>query len=678
MPLLDQGRLAALALLVSIPFFAFADTDEPTPLPAVLVEQPRTGSLTAESEHEAARRAQRTPGAAQVVSAEEFADRYALSIKDMLGAVPGVYAQPRFAEEVRLSIRGSGLSRGFHLRGITLLQDGVPVNLADGSGDFQEIDPASYDYVEVYKGANALRYGVASLGGAIQFVTRTARTVPWQSSLRAEGGSFETSRLNVSGARAHENWDALGSLTLSSSAGYRESSRGDSQRLSGNVGYRLSTTAETRFYLGYNAIDQRIPGTLSRTDALENPTRASAANIAQKAARDIDSIRLANRTSLQLGDGRLDLSAYTFSKDLFHPLSFGVIDQSGDFHGVQARYEGRGSLGGYVQQFAMGAGLRQGDNDARVFANNGGVPGAQTANAREQAGSVDVFVENQFFLNPVLALVAGAHYVHASRDCTDRLNAARNDEKSYVGISPRIGVLYDATPRQQWFANLSRSYEPPTFSELNQQPVVGFVPVEAQTATTLELGTRGRGEVLSWELSLYRAQLRDELLQFTVTPNIPAATFNADRTLHQGIEAGLAWRIGGGFTLRQAYTYSDFRFEGDAQYGDRRLPVMPVHYYQAALDYAPASRFTLTPAMEWVPSGAYVDYNNTERTPGYAVFNLNADWSLSDALSLYLDARNLGDRRYLSNFSAVTQFSNQAIFYPGEGRALFAGLRWTL
>ncbi len=41
--------------------------------------------------------------------------------------------------------------------------DGIPINTADGLFDLFEIDPTAYRYVEVYKGANALRYGANSL-----------------------------------------------------------------------------------------------------------------------------------------------------------------------------------------------------------------------------------------------------------------------------------------------------------------------------------------------------------------------------------------------------------------------------------------------------------------------------------------------------------------------------------
>jgi len=113
-----------------------------------------------------------TPGGVDLIDAETYKSGRASTFQDMLGWSPGVFIQPRFgSEESRLSIRGSGLQRTFHLRGIKLLQDGVPINQADGGGDFQAVEPLALRYIEVFRGANALSYGSTTLGGAINFVS---------------------------------------------------------------------------------------------------------------------------------------------------------------------------------------------------------------------------------------------------------------------------------------------------------------------------------------------------------------------------------------------------------------------------------------------------------------------------------------------------------------------------
>ena len=114
--------------------------------------------------------AQQTPGGVTVIDSDTYKRGRATTLKDALDYAPGVFVQPRFgAEEARISIRGSGIQRTFHGRGLKLMQDGVPVNLADGGFDFQAIDPLTAKSVEVYPGANALetRVYVSTATGSV-------------------------------------------------------------------------------------------------------------------------------------------------------------------------------------------------------------------------------------------------------------------------------------------------------------------------------------------------------------------------------------------------------------------------------------------------------------------------------------------------------------------------------
>ena len=138
------------------------------------------GALAVLSAQQALTEINNTPGGVALGAGcglQEF-DASPILLRTFSDYVPGVFAQPKWGDDTRLSIRGSSLSRNFHLRGVQLYMDGIPINTADGYGDFQEIDPTAYKYVEVWKGANALQYGANSLGGAINFVIPTGRD-PW-------------------------------------------------------------------------------------------------------------------------------------------------------------------------------------------------------------------------------------------------------------------------------------------------------------------------------------------------------------------------------------------------------------------------------------------------------------------------------------------------------------------
>ncbi|AXQ29506.1 TonB-dependent receptor [Solimonas sp. K1W22B-7] len=693
---LSQARpLAALALL--LPFTLSAhEVSEPgvVVLEPVTVTGERAGSPTAPTVRQAHDRIEQTPGGVDLVSSEEFQDRYTRNLRDMLRDTPGVFAQTRFAEEVRISIRGSGLSRSNHLRGILLLQDGIPVNLPDGFGDFQEVDPLNLRYVEVYKGGNGLRYGSSALGGAINAVSPTGRTAVQENLLRLEGGSFGSFREHVAVARAGDKWDVYAGLTANQSEGFRDQSETDNRRFNGNVGYRLGEQAETRFYLNVNDINQEIPGTLGYDAALKNPRTVLPTANSFDTGRNVESLRLANRSSLPLAGGQLETGGYYFHKKLYHPITGIVIDQQGDFFGAFAQWAGEGTLLGRRNELTLGSRIGAGHNDAKVFASLGGDRGAQTADADEEAAEYNLYAENRLWLTPALALVGGLQGVLAERDYSDNRNAAESAEREYKGLNPKLGLLYTLQSKAQLFANVSRSYEPPIFGDLNQNSTVqscagtgvgGFADLDAQKAWTAELGTRGTQGRWAWDLSVYRAEIRDEVLQRACSPT-NAIQFNAGDTIHQGVEAGLAYKLlkdvaraGDSLTLQQVYTYADFRFDGDPTYGDNRLAGQPRHYYTAELRYDHPAGFHVEAGIERSPSGLTVDYANTLEAPGFTTWNLGGGVELSHGLSLFIEGRNLSDERYISSVSATTDYStatSRNLFYPGEGRAVYGGLRW--
>ena len=66
-------------------------------------------------------------------------------------------------------------------------------------------------------------------------------------------------------------------------------------------------------------------------------------------------------------------------------------------------------------------------------------------------------------------------------------------------------------------------------------------------------------------------------------------------------------------TLGQVWTFNDFRFRGDRQYGDNRIAGLPPHVLRTTLTYARRRRCFIAPALDWVPQGAWADYANTLR-----------------------------------------------------------------
>lgn len=642
--------------------------------PAHADEADSTIIVTAPTATDAAEeRASRTPGGTDVVSYEDYADKSVVSLRDTLAFSPGVYLQPRYGQEVRISIRGSGLSRGFHMRGLTLLQDGVPINLADDNGDFQELEPIFFDHLEVYRGANALRFGSGTLGGAVNGVTPTGRTAGGVY-LRGDVGSFDMVRGLVSAGVASDRVDAWGAISADRSDGDRDHAKRRSLRFHGNVGLKFSDVVTSRFYASVNNIDQQLPGALTRAEALTTPRKAATASLAGDQARDIDSLRLQNRTSFDWGALTLDVGGFVNAKSLYHPI-FQVVDQESVDRGGFFRLDYDGGL----IAATLGGELRVGDINSKRFVNVAGKRGAKTFDADQDARTATLYGEVRLTPVDTLTLVAGGIYADGMRRQAIAFNSAAPAQGGTVGradfdaFSPKIGLLFEPVRQVQFYANYSRSVEFPGFNELAQ--IATFVPLDPQRAWTAEVGTRGRAGALSWDLSLYRADIKGEMLQYTVGPDIPASTFNANRTRHEGIEAALEWSPTDWLRLRQVYAYSNFRFRGDAEFGNNRLPIVPRHVYRAELRLG-SDALHVAPNLEWVPDGPYADYRNQVRTPGYALVGVTGGATIAEGIDAFVDIRNVTGKKAIGDISAAIAVTPaSAIYYPVERRAVSAGLR---
>lgn len=677
-------------------------TDRPAPGPRV----PRVGaapqtaaagpagpagsapSLTAPTTQTATQRIQQTPGAVAVVPDTAFRNAPAQTIKDVLDYVPGVFAQPKWGDDTRLSIRGSGLSRNFHLRGTQLYLDGIPINTADGYGDFQEIDPTAYRYVEVYKGANALRYGANSLGGAVNFVTPTGRDASAFDS-RLDGGAFGYLRGQASTGGVSGPLDYFVTGSASRTDGYRDHSWGTAERGSANVGYQVSPDFETRFYLNANSVRQRIPGEVTKTSALNSPQTAAANNVLNDWQRNIDTVRVANKSTLRLDNTDIEFGVFAVDRHLMHPIFQWLDYRYHDYGGFVRAVDDR-EIGGHRNRFTVGLNIQNGTTDANQYVNIGANKGAQTLAAVQRPENYTLYAENAWYVTPAVSLIAGAQYLHAVREQQVDFTtnpATKSGTSTFDLFSPKIGLLWDVDPGWQVFANVSRSGEAPSFGEGNGT-AVPFYNIKAQTATTYEIGTRGRRPDVTWDLALYHADIKNELQCFFSTFGTCNVT-NADKTMHQGVEAGLGISLFKGLAvnsdtpdrvwLNLAYTYSDFRYSNDATWGNNRLPGAPPHFLRAELLYKHPAGFAVGPNVEWVPESYFVDSANTLKTEPYLLWGLKATYDDGKHFSAYLEGRNLANKAYIATTSIIDRATaTSTLFNPGNGRGVYAGIRYKL
>lgn len=644
-----------------------------------------------------ARRAlEQVPGAVTLVAAEEFVHGPTSNLEDIVDFVPGVYAQTRSGPESRLSIRGSGISIPFALKGVRVLRNGLPIMEADGWYHSQLIEPFIVRYAEVYRGANALQYGASTLGGAINLVTHTGYTAP-SFALRLEAGSDGHLHPQIAaGGVLKHRWDYFVSVSNQHADGFREHSKGDHSILYANIGYRHGANAETRLHINAADSRQELIGALTREELEQDISQGDAGEfisyVDAQSVNEFERYRLDLQHSRRFGtDGRLDFSLFHEIQDVYHPLPFVLIEKNDlTTNGASLRVTSSGTLLGSEHHFTWGGLWMEGSSDDMEFAPLGGIfgqavvepfPPGEPRSLDSGASTAELFAEDRVALAEEVDLVLGAQLAYARRELAiDVFGESVGDQRledSYRGFSPKLGLLWQAAEQVQVFGNLSRSFEPPVMYDFRNANGI----LDAHTATTLELGTRGSSGNWQWELALYHARVQDEILSAEEPPNSGQyVTANAEDTLHSGVEFGLDghiplnWLGGDTLNLRLAYTWNRFRFDDNSSFTDNELPGVPRRFGRIELGYEHPSGFYLGPNVE-VASAYYVDYANTLEADGYAIIGLRGGYK-SRGFDLFVQAVNLTDEVYAANTGVINNAGgeDQAVFIPGRPRSMFAGV----
>ncbi len=685
-------RLALFFLVVTgvNPVGLQADEMETVPLPPwVVVAQADAHTVPAHDDSFAS-----LLGSTSVVMDQSWSGRSICTLGEALRRAPGVILQESFGgfEPPRLSIRGSGLDSAPTARGVALLVDGLPLARADGSFHSGLFDPQLFSRVEVYRGTVHAGLTPAVLGGVINAVS-----VPSGDALRLETGDFSALRV-LFNAEAGPNptaIDVAGSYT--GQTGYRAHNEQERTALSGRIQHPLNAAAsvELSFYLARAGYE--VPGPLTLSDAMALPRSVSAAVMRDEPRRDSSLAHVAFQVKSTLPDGAFaaGVSVQSLHDDFRQLQANGESDGTSDDLSGHATLTKKVTLAGVEHHLLVRGTFSFGLNTVERFVNNSGTRGARFADLDLRGATNAVSLEDIVWLRPDLALGGGVTALWARRDIDDNLAASSTASLTARSlriddISPRGGLLWRPRPNQEVYAAVSRGAEPPGFDDL--LVVSGTYPglvlrsraLNAQRATTVEVGARGSHGRLSWNVAAYRGWWRDEILRLADTSGQPRGAVNAARTTHQGVETALRWRLiddgGSRLTLTATASWNDFRFDDDSVYHNNRIAGAPPQTGNAELLYEQPHGWFAAVESVWTAGLTPVDHANRLTFGGSAQWNARAGWHVNPRLTLYVAGRNLADRRYIASTSGVLDIARTpattAIFLPGAGRGFTGGLEY--
>ncbi|HJW37658.1 MAG TPA: TonB-dependent receptor, partial [Candidatus Udaeobacter sp.] len=683
-------------------------SNKPAETEAVIVTAEPAGSLTSALPEESAKQKTAVPGAFTVKTTDDMKLGRASNFEDLLQRTPGVFLQSENgAEASKISIRGSGITSEDEPLGVMFLLDALNFNQGDGETILEDFDVASLSYAEVFRGADAFKYGALTLGGAINLVPFTGyNAAPFQ--VRLEGGSYGFFRGDMSGGAVQGQFDEYGAIGFRAREGFREHSRENTEILFADLGYKFSDQVENRFYLTMDRTNRNLPGGLTKSEMENDPTQANPLAIAQDWNKEWTYIRVADKLTVRTEDVEFDAGVFWFHRDLENRGFFSPDFRQGiemfysDNFGGNLNFVSHDELFGLRNILTIGLSPQFEDEHTQNYENLFGHTGATTARGESISVNVPVYLEDQLYVAPRLSFVAGAQAIFAQRHFIDEFSTDaegnQSNRQDFWGFDPKLGAIYEINRQTQAFINFSRSWQPPSidnlveFSEGANSSVV-YTPLQPQHAWTIEIGTRGECSRIQWELSLYHSWLRNELLELNDAFGNDIGTTNVRRSIHQGIEVSVQLellreifipkqgaRSGDHLSFDQTYTLNDFHFDRDPVYGDNRIAGIPIHIYEAQLLYESPFGFYAGLNVQCNLSRYPVDEANTLFADSYALLGFRAGFRRTNGFSVFLDCRNLTNQHYAASIDVIADARtepNPEIFHPGDGRSFYGGVSWS-
>jgi iron complex outermembrane receptor protein len=364
----------------------------------------------------------------------------------------------------------------------------------------------------------------------------------------------------------------------------------------------------------------------------------------------------------------------------------------GSMDGSDSVFDAQSQLGGYnpLNGFFIGPGVTQ-DQPSE------GVEPVTVATTTRYYG---VFLSDVLAITPKLDLTVNGRFNNAEINLYDKLGTALDGQHSYSRFNPGAGFTYRFSTALQIYGNYSEANRAPTPTELSCSSAanpcsllnffIGDPNLKQVVARTFEGGLRGHvadlgGGRLSWNADYYRTNDQDDLIFETTSynPNLAYYT-NAGKTLRQGVEANLDFDTPRLHAV-VSYAYTDATFQtplllgsGSNPFSDAngneqvvpgdRIPGIPVHRGTVVADYKVTDRWTVG-GSSTLTSSQYRfgdEANLAKQVGGVVLLNLNTNYKITDAITVFGLINNITDRRYATygSFGPVGDVSWPSSLFP--------------
>ena len=616
------------------------------------------------------------------------------SLDESLRGIPGLLVQNRRSYSVSGGV-GLAIRRPqsrFGIRGIALLQDGIPITTADGTTEPGNVDIGSAGRIEVIRGPSSVLYGNAA-GGVINITTEfnPERPVTFEPDIQFGSYGYQRQQMKVMG---HEgNTDYLVNVSNFETDGFRQQSQAEIRQANIVVRNQLSPATEIRGVFNfYDSPFAGAPSFLNEEDARNNPRmgrdRAVAQNWHEVTTQGQGGVTIEHRFS---GGPILRATGWGVGRDLEAHGVGRIIDLGRSGGGFRTEALDEISVGELPLTWTAGFDLSaQYDdrNEFRLVANS--VPGGDSSRGallvdqQENILSLGPFVHANLEVHPRWQVSGGVRFDYYDFSAEDRKldDGDQSGNRTMSAVSPSVGVTFLAANGINLYSSLSTAYETPTAQELSNRSSGegGFnQDLEPEDLTSWEIGVRGLAEParLRYEAAFFVSKVTNGLIPFERPDGVVFYT-NAGEISRNGVELLLEWVPDSSFSARFAYTYSDFTFDefildGDDFAGNPEPGASP-HRVFAGVTHRTSYGLTSIAQLRWEDEYS-VRNDNTAFNWAYTIvdlrFALDRRWGDSD-FRPFIGIDNLFDERY--NAWTIPNGFGGRYYDPSPGREVYGGV----
>ncbi len=635
------------------------------------------------------------PGAIDIISPEEMEMIQPASLQDALKTVPGVNARDEegYGAIPNIGIRGLSPNRSTK---VLILEDGAPIqpSLFLSNASYYSPPVERISSIEVLKGATGLRYGPNTIGGVINYQSKT----PLKDGIvKGKLGSHGYRLLELEAGTSSEQKSMGGGINLitSEANGFRNNGyRMNDILVKGGMAIGQSQWLGLKLTRYENEINTSYVG-LRPDEFIHTPTKNPAPDdqfLSNRTSFDINhELEIDTSTKLKTLMYWSQLERNFWRRDVASKTRQGTsfVDCGGTAYCVTGRNRNFDMLGidsrlftnyqafGIQNESEIGVRLHSETMSNKTERSNAGPrarTGVITGNENNDAKAVALYLQNRFLFTDQFAVTPGVRVESYRQNRKNEMNGVQGQANN-TELVPGIGATWQLAPELQLYSSVYKGFAPAMISAAISGDGVDQ-KLDAERSMNIEFGFRGQAQKWTYEGAAFRMDFSNQIVNQALSGGISKT--NGGQSLHQGAEGALGYAITSAWSVLANATYipvAEFKGGTLGPIGNR-IPYTPKLTGNLGLNYSKAGLKSFLNAYH--VSSQYADSANTVQEsndgtkgliPSFTTLNWSIVYSPQKDLKLFGVVRNLFDKKFISGRSP------DGIF-PGAERNFELGLAY--